>query len=65
MRFMPIKYEIHGVDLWAAEDSNGFILKYCNSKEDAIEACENEEKEGKQHLEDQKRAISYVEVVRR
>ena len=33
-----VKYIMFGVELYAVEDSNGFILKYCSTKELAKEA---------------------------
>ena len=65
MKYTPIKYDIHGAELWAVEDNYGNILKYCNSKEDATEACEIEEKEGSQHLEEPKKSDQLVEVEKR
>lgn len=39
MNWIPVPYEINGVQLWAVEADNGFIDKYCDTKERAQERC--------------------------
>ena len=39
MRFRPIRYVVQEVELWAVEDNEGYIDKYCSNKIEAIERC--------------------------
>jgi len=39
-KYHPIPYDFFGVKLWAVEDSTGYIQKYCDTKQDAINHCE-------------------------
>jgi GH35 family endo-1,4-beta-xylanase len=41
MTYTPKPYNISGVVLWGVEDGNGWIERYCDTKEDA----ENRSKE--------------------
>jgi hypothetical protein len=39
MRYRAIPYNIYGVKLYSVEDETGYILKYCDEKEDAQSQC--------------------------
>ncbi len=36
-----VPYDIFGVTLWSVENMNGFIYKYCNTKQQARDSINN------------------------
>ena len=41
MIYRTVPYNIHGVMLHSVEDEAGYILKYCDEKQDAKSHCDD------------------------
>ena len=39
-KFTPIPYQISGITLWAVENADNWIERYCDTEEDAQKHCD-------------------------